>query len=61
MKIRREGSYLVNSDSDEFTKYIQLRKLNESREFETIKQKEEILSLKSELEQIKILIKGLSK
>lgn len=61
MKIERRGAYLVNTDKDEFTRYKTLKSINESRENELKSARDEINSVKTELQELKELLKGLVK
>lgn len=61
MKMERRGAYLVNSDKDEFTKYKALKSINEARENELKSTRDEISTVKAELQELKELLKGLVK
>lgn len=61
MKMQRRGPYLVNVDNDAFTKYRALRNINEARDNQLKHQRQEIDTLRHELQELKDLIKGLDK
>ena len=61
MKIERRGACLVNADLDAFTKYITLKNINQSRENELKHTRDEIDSVRTELDELKKLLKGLVK
>lgn len=61
MKMERHGAYLINTDVEGFIKYKTLKNINEARENEMKDQREEVNSLRQELQELKELLKGLGK